>query len=254
MSLPPSLLFRQLFDRTSCTYTYLLAHLTIRTAVLIDPVDTHIDRDLKLISELGLHLTHVLNTHVHADHVSASGHIKRKLPHVKSVISKASAASADILVSSDDCIPIGPTFALRVIQTPGHTKGCVSYYLPPLNDNFSGMVFTGDALFIRGCGRTDFQGGSPHDMYHSVHQKLFSLPPDTIVYPGHDYKGMNCSTIAEELAFNPRLRKGISEQQFVTIMNELHLAYPKLMDVAVPANLNCGIGPEYPDSTAPSPT
>lgn len=245
MQRPPSaakLLFRQLFDQTSCTYTYLLADVSARSAVLIDPVDTQIERDLKLLSELGLELRYALNTHAHADHISATGLLKQNLPSLKSVIGKASAAKADILVSAADTVAFGDDFKLQVIETPGHTEGCMSYYLPA-GDDHPGMVFTGDTLLIRGCGRTDFQGGSSQALYQSVKERLFTLPGDTVVYPAHDYQGLTASTIAEEIAYNPRLGKGKTFEDFKDIMANLKLAYPKMFDIAVPANLNCGIPP-----------
>lgn len=236
------LLFRQLFDRTSCTYTYLLADAATRTAVLIDPVDTLIERDMKLLSELDLELRYALNTHAHADHISATGLLKQKLPSLKSVIGKASTAKADILVSAGDTVAIGDHFQLQVIGTPGHTEGCVSYYLPA-GEGHPGMVFTGDSLLVRGCGRTDFQGGSSLALYQSVKGRLFTLPGDTVVYPAHDYLGMTASTIAEEIAHNPRLGKNKTVEDFQDIMTNLKLSYPKMFDIAVPANLNCGIPP-----------
>lgn len=239
---PTELLFRQLFDRTSCTYTYLLADIATRSAVLIDPVDTLIDRDLNLLSEHHLELRYALNTHAHADHISATGLLKQKLPRLNSVIGAASHAKANLLVSAGDTVDIGGDLKLDVIETPGHTEGCVSYYLPATKAH-PGMVFTGDTLMIRGCGRTDFQGGSSEMLYRSITERLFKLPPDTMVYPGHDYQGMTASTIAEEIACNPRVGKKKSLEDFKNIMASLKLAYPKMFDVAVPANLNCGIPP-----------
>lgn len=234
---------RQLFDRTSCTYTYLLADSYSKHAVLIDPVDTLVDRDLRVISECGLQLVYVINTHAHADHISASGIIKKRIPSVKSVMSKASRGKADVLVKENDSIEIGPNYSLKVIETPGHTAGCVSYYLTSPIQNEPGIVFTGDALLIRGCGRTDFQEGSSDTLFSSIREKLFKLPHNTIVYPGHDYNGITCSTIAEELDFNPRLGKEKTLAEFQEIMTNLKLSYPKMIDVAVPANLNDGISP-----------
>lgn len=239
---PLKLFFRQLFDRESCTYTYLLAELTTRCAILIDPVDKLIDRDLKLISDHHFELRYALNTHAHADHISATGLLKQRLPGLKSVIGKASNAKANVHVSHGDTIDIGGELKLQVIATPGHTEGCVSYYLPP-GKGHSAMVFTGDALLIRGCGRTDFQGGSAATLYNSITEHLFKLPADTLVYPAHDYQGMTVSTIAEEVKYNPRLGQGKTLKDFENIMANLKLQYPKMFDVAVPANLNCGIPP-----------
>lgn len=237
-----ALVFRTLFDRVSCTYTYLLADTRTGAAVLIDPVDTLVDRDVQLLSDLRLSLTHAVNTHAHADHVTGTGLLKRRLPGCRSVISRASGAEADVLVSAGDKVPVGPDMALRVIATPGHTEGCVSYLLEGAGE--PAMVFTGDTLLVRGCGRTDFQGGSSEALYDSVHSKLFVLPEETLVYPAHDYHGQMVSSIGEEIMLNPRLGMGKSKEEFMQIMADLKLDHPKLMDVAVPANLKCGITPD----------
>ncbi|KAK3165019.1 hypothetical protein QOZ80_1AG0027890 [Eleusine coracana subsp. coracana] len=235
------LLFRQLFEKESSTYTYLLADVADpdKPAVLIDPVDRTVDRDLNLIKELGLKLVYAMNTHVHADHVTGTGLIKTKLPGVKSVISKASGAIADHFVDHGDKIYFGNLF-LEVRATPGHTAGCVTYVTGDTDGQPSPrMAFTGDALIIRACGRTDFQGGSSDQLYQSVHSQIFTLPKDTLLYPAHDYKGFTVSTVKEEIAYNARLSK--DKEAFKSIMENLNLPYPKMMDVAVPANLVCGI-------------
>lgn len=244
MQCSSSLVFRQLLDRDSCTFTYLLADAVARRAILIDPVDRHIDRDTRLLRELNLELCYVVNTHAHADHISASGLLKQRLPGVKSAIGRASTAKADILFDEGDSLRVSDKLSLSVLSTPGHTEGCASYLLRESED-YPSCVFTGDALMIRGCGRTDFQGGNAERLYASVKEKLFTLPADTLVYPAHDYKGNTTSTIGEEAEFNPRLGKGKSLQDFVDIMQNLNLAHPKMMDKAVPVNLNCGIPPEY---------
>lgn len=234
-------LFRQLFEKDSSTYTYLLADVSHpqKPALLIDPVDKTVDRDLSLIYELGLNLVYAMNTHVHADHVTGTGLLKSKFPGVKSVISKASNATADLLVESGDKIFVGDLF-LEVRPTPGHTAGCVTYVTGDGPDQPQPRVaFTGDALLIRGCGRTDFQGGSSAELYKSVHSQIFSLPEETLVYPAHDYKGFMVSTVGEEKKYNPRLTK--DEETFKSIMENLKLAYPKMIDVAVPANMICGL-------------
>ncbi|CAH9147641.1 unnamed protein product [Cuscuta epithymum] len=203
------LLFRQLFEKESSTYTYLLADVLHpeKPAVLIDPVDKTMDRDLSLVKELGLKLIYALNTHVHADHVTGTGLIKCKDPSVKSIISKASNASADLFVEPGDKIHFGDLF-LEVRATPGHTLGCVTYVTGDgSNQPYPRMAFTGDTLLIRGCGRTDFQGGSSEQLYNSVHTQIFTLPKDTLVYPAHDYKGFTVSTVGEEILYNPRLSK-----------------------------------------------
>ena len=229
------MLFRQLFDRETCTYTYLLADEASREAVLIDPVRELVDRDAALLDELGLELKYTLETHVHADHITGSGLLREKRGS-KSVLShKGGAPCVDMTVSDGDRIEFGG-HSIEVRETPGHTEACVSYYVPE-----GGMVFTGDTLFIRGCGRTDFQEGDARTLYSSVHDKIFSLPDSTRVFPGHDYKGRTESTVAEEKSFNPRLGGGKSVDEFVGIMDNLNLALPKKIDVAVPANQRCGL-------------
>merc|ERR1719473_648434 len=227
------LIFRQLFDRSSCTYTYLLG--AGGTGVLVDPVNTKVERDLQFVAELGIKLKYVVNTHVHADHVTAGAMIKQRLPGVKSVLGAATAkagAKADMFLADGELLEFGGR-GLRAVPTSGHTEGCTSFVL----DDDS-MVLTGDTLFVRGCGRTDFQGGSSETLYDSVHKRLFTLPDDCIVYPGHDYNGRTASTIGEEKRLNPRLTK--SKADFVELMAALGLASPKFVDVAVPANLVCG--------------
>jgi len=228
------LVFSQLFDPETWTYTYLLGCDQTKEAVLIDPVLEQKDRDLTLINELGLELRYVLNTHCHADHITSGGSIRKDLPWVRTVIAKASGAKADIQVEPNDKITFGH-FSLEALPTPGHTNGCVSWLLL----GSPSMVFTGDALLIRGCGRTDFQQGDAGKLYDSVHTKIFSLPGDTIVYPGHDYKERNASTVDEEKRFNPRLTK--NRDEFIQLMADLKLPYPKKIDEAVPWNLVCGV-------------
>ncbi|TQD80676.1 hypothetical protein C1H46_033775 [Malus baccata] len=235
------LLFRQLFEKESSTYTYLLADVSHpdKPALLIDPVDKTVDRDISLVKELGLKLIYAMNTHVHADHVTGTGLMKTKLPGVKSVISKASKSKADLLIESGDKIYFGDLF-LEVRATPGHTLGCVTYVTGDGPDQPQPrMAFTGDAVLIRGCGRTDFQGGSSQQLYKSVHSQIFTLPKDTYIYPAHDYKGFTVSTVGEEMLYNPRLTK--DEEEFQSIMENLKLAYPKMIDIAVPANMVCGL-------------
>jgi len=232
-----ALFFRQIFDRETCTYTYILANKG--KALLIDPVLELVERDAKLIKELGLDLVHIANTHVHADHVTGSGELKKIFPNAKSVIAKVSGAVADVKVEEDDTVAFGD-LSVRVIATPGHTAGCVSYYLEG-NEHRPPMVFTGDALLVRGCGRTDFQQGSSATLFNSVTNKLFKLAPETKVWPAHDYKGFTSSTIAEEIKFNPRLKLGQTVEGFGEIMKNLNLAYPKRIDVSLPLNMRCGL-------------
>lgn len=229
-----NLVFRQLFEPESCTYTYLLADAATRDAVLIDPVLETVDRDLELIDGLGLNLVAAINTHCHADHITGTGEIKKRRPSVRSGIARAANALADELYDAGDVIRFG-SHSLEVRATPGHTDGCVSY----VTHSGGGMVFTGDAVLIRGCGRTDFQGGSAAKLYASVHSQIFSLPDYFRLYPAHDYKGRTVSTVGEERNLNPRLTQ--SEAAFVGLMAGLNLPYPKKIDVSLPANLRCGL-------------
>mmetsp|Transcript_89959 Transcript_89959/g.188082 ORF Transcript_89959/g.188082 Transcript_89959/m.188082 type:complete len:874 (+) Transcript_89959:180-2801(+) len=226
----------QLFDsQGSSTFTYLLGCNATKEALLIDPVLGMEDRDLMKVAERGMTLKYVVNTHAHADHITSGSVIKRKEPQVKTIISKASGAKGDILLADNDVIKFGD-YSLKALATPGHTDGCMSFVLEGPNEPRA--VFTGDTLLIRGCGRTDFQQGNAALLYDNIWNKIFSLPDDTKVYPGHDYKGRNISSVKEERQFNPRLTKG--KDEFIKIMNGLNLPYPKLVDIAVPANLKCG--------------
>jgi glyoxylase-like metal-dependent hydrolase (beta-lactamase superfamily II) len=226
-------IFRQLFEPESSTYTYLLADAATREAVLIDPVRETVERDLEVLHDLGLELTHVLETHVHADHVTGAAELRRRTGARTVVSAHGGAPCADVLVDDGDAIRFG-AHTLDVRATPGHTDGCVSYVLRDHS-----MAFTGDALLIRGAGRTDFQQGDARKLYRSVTQKLFTLPDDTLLYPAHDYRGRTVTTVAEEKAHNPRLAHK-SEAEFVAIMKELKLAPPKKIQEAVPANRRCG--------------
>jgi len=229
-----SIILCQLFEPVSSTYTYLLACSATKEAVLIDPVIQMQDRDMERVRDLGLTLRYVLNTHCQADHISAGGSICNEHQHVRTVISKASGARADVLVEPREKIKFG-TLSLEALPTPGHTDGCVCWLLPgPRN-----LVFTGHTLLIRSCGRTDFQHSDPVRLYDSIHKELFSLPGDTLVYPGHDFQERNASTVEEERRFNPRLTK--SKEEFVQIMRQEVSPYPKQMDIAVPWNKVGGV-------------
>jgi sulfur dioxygenase len=229
-----TMIFRQLFDATSSTYTYLLADERQHVALLIDPVFGQAMRDLALLTELGLSLGLVVDTHAHADHVTAAWLLKQR--------TGCRIASAKVIGAEHVDLPLedGQDFgvagvSLHALATPGHTDGCMSYVL-----NDGAMVFSGDTLLIRGCGRTDFQQGSAHKLYASITQRLFALPDDCLVYPAHDYQGRTVSTIGEEKAFNARVGAGASETDFVEYMNAMTLPHPKLIDEAVPANLRSG--------------
>ncbi len=227
------LIFRQLFDRETLTYTYLLADPNTMEGVLIDSVKEQVERDVKLADELGIKLLYLLETHVHADHVTGAGEIRKrkKAKIVYGVGAKVSCA--DVEVKDGDKLTFGGIF-IQVIATPGHTDGCSSYLIED-------KVFTGDTLLIRGCGRTDFQQGSSANLWTSVKEKLFRLPEAITVYPAHDYKGVTATSIAEEKRFNPRLGEGKTEEEFRSIMESLNLPKPKRIDIAVPANMKCGL-------------
>jgi sulfur dioxygenase len=228
------LTFRQLFDPPSSTYTYLLADEQSRAAVIIDPVFEQVRRDAALIEELGLRLAYALETHVHADHVTGAWLLKKQTGCRIALSAKSGAEGADRHLVRDDVVAFGGR-NLQVRETPGHTSGCLSYVL----DDRS-MAFTGDCLFVRGTGRTDFQQGDPHAMYRSVHQQIFTLPDTCLLYPAHDYRGLTVTSVREERRFNPRLGGEIGEGDFTGYMKNLRLAHPKKLDVAVPANLKCG--------------
>jgi glyoxylase-like metal-dependent hydrolase (beta-lactamase superfamily II)/rhodanese-related sulfurtransferase len=228
------LIFRQLFDAASSTYTYLLGDSDSSKAVLIDPVYEHAARDRALLRELALHLVATLDTHVHADHVTAAWLLKKRCGSQILLSADAGAACADRLLQHGDHVAFG-TRTLEVRATPGHTGGCLSYVL----DDHS-MAFTGDSLLIRGCGRTDFQQGSPATLFRSVREQVLSLPAACLLYPAHDYRGLTVTSVGEELRYNPRLGGDADAADFAGYMNNLGLPHPKLMDIAVPANLRCG--------------
>lgn len=221
--------FRQLLDYRTFTYTYLLADASTREAVIIDPVYETAERDAELIKDLQLNLLYGINTHMHADHVTGTGLLKRYFPSCRTAISKAAGARADRYLVDGEKIKFG-RFELDSRATPGHTDGCMSFAWLE-----KGMVFTGDAILIRKCGRTDFQQGNPRLLYEGVHSKILSLPDHFLLYPGHDYSGQTVTSVAEEKKLNPRLTKSIDE--FVDIMNNLNLPYPKYIDEALPGNL-----------------
>lgn len=227
-------IFRQFFDKNSSTYTYLIGDLTSKVAVFIDTVQEFAQRELTTIGEFKFDKIYLLSTHVHADHVTGNAILKDKLGlRAQSILSKYYPdARADRKVGEEEEFKVG-SIKLNFLHTPGHTSGCLC-----IVDHANRRVFTGDTLLIRGCGRTDFQGGSSEALYESVHDKLFKLPQDYLIYPAHDYQGRTVSSVGEEIELNPRLTK--SKAEFCEIMANLNLAYPKMIDVAVPRNLNCG--------------
>ncbi len=227
-------IFRQLFDPVSSTYTYLLGDASSGEALLIDPVYAHAQRDLALLRELGLRLVATLDTHVHADHITGAWLLQQRSGSAILLSAAAGAEHADRLLRHGERVAFGARH-LEVRATPGHTNGCLSFVL----DDHS-MAFTGDSLLIRGCGRTDFQQGSAAALFGSVRQQILSLPPACLLYPGHDYHGLTVTSVAEELRFNPRLGGDVDAADFAGYMQNLGLPHPRLMDIAVPANLRCG--------------
>jgi len=230
------MLLRQLFDADTWTYTYLLADPESGQALLIDPVRDRVDRDLALLGELGLRLVYALDTHVHADHVTGAG-LLRERTGCKTVASARGPESIDLRLPDGAKLQLG-AIEIEVMATPGHTDDSVTYRV-------NGELFTGDALLVRGSGRTDFQNGDAGTLYDSITQRVFALPDATRVWPGHDYKGHTCSTVGEEKRHNPRFA-GKSREQFIELMEKLGLPPPKYIQQAVPANreLGLGTGPE----------
>lgn len=234
------MIFRQLFHADTGTYTYLLGCEQTREAILIDPVVDSVDTYLQLLRELNLTLVTALDTHVHADHVTALGALREKTGCISMMGEPARASCISQSFSDGDRIKFG-NLSLQALHTPGHTDDSYSFLLSASADKTirEDYIFTGDTLLIRGTGRTDFQNGSASDQYHSLFTTLLSLPDNTRVYPAHDYKGWTSSTIGEERRFNPRLQVA-NEMEYVDLMSHLKLPAPKWMDVAVPANLACG--------------
>ncbi|VAW88496.1 MBL-fold metallo-hydrolase superfamily [hydrothermal vent metagenome] len=229
------MLFRQLFEPVSSTYTYIIATNYGREALMIDPVKEQTPTYLRILKELDLKLVYAIDTHTHADHVTALGELRGNTQCTTMMGEHSQAECVSVYLKDDERINIDG-IELQSLYTPGHTNESFSFYL---HKGGPRMVFSGDTLLIRGSGRTDFQNGSAEASYHSITERLFTLPEETLVYPGHDYRGSTASSIWEEKRYNPRLA-GKSLEEYVEIMDNLKLVNPKLMDVAIPANLACG--------------
>ena len=229
--------FRQFFDIDSSTFTYLIFDPDSMEGIIIDPVEERFDRNVKFIRELGVILKYVIDTHVHADHVTSSGMLS-KVTGAKRVLGEMSEVEcADILIKDSDKLNFG-RFTLTAISTPGHTDSCTSFYAED-------RLFTGDSLLIRSCGRTDFQQGDPKKLFESITQKLYLFPGKTLVYPGHDYLGRTVSSIREEKIFNPRINDRQTLKEFVKIMNNLILPQPEKIEEIVHLNLKCGYSSDH---------
>src|SRR5580692_1517219 len=229
------MIFRQLLDQTSSTYSYLLASRPGGEALIFDPVLEKIDRYLQLVRELDLKLVKAVDTHLHADHITGLGALRDRTHCITVMGEQSKADVVSMRLADGDKLTI-EGLSLDVIYTPGHTDDSYSFIMPD-------RVFTGDTLLIRGTGRTDFQNGDPRQQYESIFGRLLKLPNETLVYPAHDYKGDTVSTIGEEKAYNPRLQVK-SVEEYAALMNGLNLSNPKMMDVAVPANMRQGLAQE----------
>ncbi|MDA7767675.1 MBL fold metallo-hydrolase [Candidatus Pelagibacter sp.] len=225
------MLFRQLFDKTSSTYTYLIASAKGREALIIDPVLENIERYIKLLNELDLKLVKVIDTHIHADHITAASKLKNKTNCTTIMGEHTPSDAVEIKVKDNEIIYVDK-LEIKVIYTPGHTKDSYSF----LMDDY---LFSGDTLLINGTGRTDFQGGNSEDSYNSIFNRLLKLPEETLLYPAHDYNGQTVSSIGKEKKFNPRLQVN-SVKEYIDIMNNLNLSKPKLMDINVASNIKLG--------------
>ena len=229
------MIFRQFFDSVSSTYTYLISSGYGREALIIDPVLEKTDQYIKLLNELDLRLVKVIDTHIHADHISGLGELRNKTKCITIMGEQAPADVVSMHVKDNEKISI-ENINLTALYTPGHTDDSYSFLM---NDR----LFTGDTLLIKGTGRTDFQNGNPYDQYNSLFDRLLKLPEETFIYPAHDYKGENVSTIGEEKKFNPRLQVS-SAHEYALIMNNLNLSNPKMMDIALPENKKMGLSIE----------
>lgn len=223
----------QLFEQESSTYTYLLVDELSKEAVIIDPVIETVERDLKFIKELGVNLKYILDTHIHADHITGAGELRKITGAKTGVSAMAKVDCVDMELTDQQMIEFGSQ-KIKVLATPGHTNTCLSYLC-------GSYLFSGDALLVRSCGRTDFQQGSNEKMYHTLKNVLYQLPEETVVMPGHDYRGFTRSSILEEKKYNARVNQNTSFEDFVKTMSELKLAHPKKIHMALPANLACGV-------------
>lgn len=226
------MIFQQFFEQESSTYSYLLASEQSREAVLIDPVASEIEHYAKALKAKDLKLIYSLDTHVHADHVTAANLLRDRFGCKTVLHREANVDCADLMITDRTVLRVGELL-IEARYTPGHTQACTSYVVGE-------MVFTGDALLIDGCGRTDFQEGNASVLYDSIHQQIFSLSDETVVYPGHDYHGRMSSTVQQERLFNSRLGGGRTRADFIEVMANLNLPYPKKMDIALPVNKTCG--------------
>ncbi len=234
------MIFRQLFETDSSTFTYLIADPDSGNAILIDPVRETVERDLQLLKDLGLNLNATLETHVHADHLTGARLLKANTGCDIAYPAMVQSSCIDIGIREGEAFMVG-NIELNPLFTPGHTDHHHAYLI---DTPVMKLVFTGDALLIEACGRTDFQSGDAEALYNSIHNKIFSLPDTTLVYPGHDYEGRFITTVAQEKVRNPRLGGGKSKQAFVDIMDNLDLPYPRKIDFAVPGNEQCGACPD----------
>ena len=223
---------RQLFDPESSTYSYLVWDTGSREAALIDPVYEQLERDTRLIRSLDLKLRYALETHVHTDHITSASKLRERFRAIVMVHENSHTKCADVLIKGGDFVPLGSS-KVGVLFTPGHTDSDVCYSIP-------GAVFTGDTLLIGDCGRTDFQSGNAGTLFDSITQQLFTLPDETVVYPGHDFNGRSFSSIVEERLYNPRIGNGISRDEFILTMNNLDLEPPPRIHETLPTNLRCG--------------